>query len=151
MPRHATLLIPLFEAFSWFDEGLQALLREMGWTATTRPQTMILIVVGRGIERPAEIARALGVTRQSAGVTIAEMAAEGLIALEDDPSDKRAKIVRISAEGERRREDSRRAMAKLTAELERRIGKANVRKLSDALEPDWGAPVAAESVSFIDN
>jgi DNA-binding MarR family transcriptional regulator len=138
MPRHATLLIPLFEAFSWFDDGLQVLLRDAGWTAVTRPQTMILIVVGQGIDRPAEIARALGVTRQSAGVTIAEMVAEGLIALDQDPDDKRAKIVRISDKGERRREDSRRAMATLTEELERRIGKANVRKLTEALDPDWG-------------
>ncbi|HEX7849974.1 MAG TPA: MarR family transcriptional regulator [Sphingomonas sp.] len=143
MPRHATLLIPLFEAFSWFDDGLQVLLRDAGWTAVTRPQTMILIVVGQGIDRPAEIARALGVTRQSAGVTIAEMVAEGLIALDQDPDDKRAKIVRISDKGERRREDSRRAMATLTEELERRIGKANVRKLTEALDPDWGPPISS--------
>ena len=142
MPRHATLLIPLFEAFSWFDDGLQVLLREAGWSAVTRPQTMILIVIGQGVDRPAEIARALGVTRQSAGVTIAEMVAAGLIVLEDDARDKRAKVVRISELGERRREDSRRAMATLTDELERRIGKANVRKLSEALEPEWGAPIS---------
>ncbi len=140
MARHTTLLIPLFEAFSWFDEGLQGLLREMGWSAVTRPQTMILIVVGRGVERPADIARALGVTRQSAGVTIAEMAAEGLIVLENDPGDKRAKIVRISDKGERRRADSQAAMARLTSELERRIGKANVRKLEEALSSEWGLP-----------
>ena len=141
MTRHATLLIPLFEGFSWFDEGLQTLLREAGWTAVTRPQTMVLIAIGQGIERPVEIARTIGVTRQSVGVTIAEMAAEGLLELSEDPADRRAKCARLSEKGERRREDSRRAMAELTAELERRIGKANVRKLGEALQQDWGSPV----------
>ncbi|WP_164857179.1 MarR family winged helix-turn-helix transcriptional regulator [Sphingomonas crocodyli] len=142
MARHATLLIPLFEAFSWFDEGLQTLLREAGWTAVTRPQTMVLIAIGQGIERAVDIARAIGVTRQSVGVTIAEMAAEGLLEMVDDPNDRRAKRVHLSDKGERRREDSRRAMAELTAELERRIGKASVTKLGEALQKDWGPPVA---------
>lgn len=143
MPRHATLLIPLFEAFSWFDAGLQALLRDAGWTAVTRPQTMVLIAVGQGIRRPAEIARALSITRQSAGATIAEMVGEGLLELYPDPADARAKVARLSAAGEARRDDSRRAMQVLTEELERRIGAERVAMLWQALEIDWGAPVAA--------
>lgn len=142
MTKHATLLIPLFEAFSWFDAGLQVLLRDAGWTAVSRPQTMVLIAVGLGIERPADIARALGITRQSASATIAEMVEEGLLELEADPDDGRAKRVRVSAQGEQRTRDSRRAMAVLTEELTRRIGKANVRKLSEALTPAWGPAVA---------
>ena len=145
MSRHATLLIPLFEAFSWFDAGLQAKLREAGWAGVTRPQTMMLIVIGQGVARPAEIARALGITRQSVGATIAEMTAAGLVETHPDPNDRRAAIVRISPLGEERREASRRAMAELTAELARRIGADNVAKLQDALDPDWGrAPGAGD-------
>lgn len=143
MQRHATLLIPLFDAFSWFDSGLQALLREAGWTAVTRPQTMVLIAVGQGISRPAEIARALSITRQSAGSTIAEMVSEGLLQLDPDPGDARAKIARLSAAGEARRQDSRKAMRALTAELERRIGPDRVKMLEAALDRDWGPPVSS--------
>ncbi|PKB13421.1 DNA-binding MarR family transcriptional regulator [Novosphingobium kunmingense] len=140
-----TILIPLFWAFAWFDEGLQTLLREAGWDAVSRPQTMVLIAVGQGIARPAEIARTLAITRQSAGATIAEMVAAGLIELTTDPDDRRAKIVRISAEGERRRADSRAAMTRLVDELEQRIGKDSVAGLSAALRRDWGPPLTVRN------
>lgn len=140
-----SILIPLFWAFAWFDEGLQALLREAGWDAVSRPQTMVLIAVGQGIARPADIARTLSITRQSAGATIAEMADAGLIELDIDPEDRRAKIVRVSAEGERRRADSRAAMARLVAELEQRIGRDAVAGLTDALRRDWGSPLFSQN------
>lgn len=139
-----SILIPLFWAFAWFDEGLQALLREAGWDAVSRPQTMVLIAVGQGIARPADIARTLSITRQSAGATIAEMADAGLIELDTDPDDKRAKIVRVSAEGERRRADSRAAMTRLVTELEQRIGMDAVAGLTDALRRDWGLPLSSQ-------
>lgn len=139
-----SILIPLFWAFAWFDEGLQALLREAGWDAVSRPQTMVLIAVGQGVARPTDIARTLSITRQSAGATIAEMVDTGLMELDIDPEDRRAKIVRISAKGERRRADSRAAMTRLVAELERRIGRDAVAGLTDALRRDWGSPLCSQ-------
>lgn len=136
-----SLLIGLFDAFSWFDSGLQSQLVEAGWSEVTRPQTMMLIVIGQGVSRPADIARALNITRQSAGVTIAEMLAAGFLEREDDPTDRRAMIVRISELGEQRRRASQVAMRALTEELARRIGADRVAMLQTALEPDWGRPI----------
>ena len=135
------LFIPLFEAFAWFETGLQVYMREAGWPAVTRPQTMVLITITQGANRPAEIARRLSITRQSVGKTIAEMLELGLIELKEDPQDKRAKVVSISELGERRWRDSRDAVRAMTQELSRRIGSRNVANLIEAMAQNWGEPI----------
>lgn len=141
MVRAATLFIPLFEAFSWFDAGLQTLMTEAGWAEVSRSQTMAMILVRQGCNRPAAIARALGISRQSASTIIAEMIEAGIFAMEPDPGDKRAKIVTITPLGQKRANDARDAVFQLTAELERRIGRDNVANLWNALTANWGPPV----------
>lgn len=141
MTRNVTLFIPLFEAFAWFDTGLQTLMTEAGWPTVSRQQTMIMILIRQGCDRPAAIARALGITRQAASVTIGEMIEEGILSMESDPNDRRAKKVIVAPYGQNRHDDARDAVLILTEELSRRIGKANVRKLWDALTAHWGLPV----------
>lgn len=141
MARNVTLFIPLFEAFSWFDRGLQTLMAEAGWAEVSRSQTMSMILVRQGCNRPAAIARALGVSRQSASLTIAEMIESGIFAMEPDPNDRRAKIVTITTFGQKRANDARDAVLQLTGELERRIGKDNVANLWNALTANWGSAV----------
>lgn len=135
------LFIPLFEAFSWFETGLQAYMREAGWPEVTRPQTMVLITITRGARRPAEIARRLNITRQSVGKTIAEMLELGLVVLDEDPNDRRAKVVSISELGHQRHRDSRDAVRAMTEELSRRIGDQRVANLIDVMEQDWGEAI----------
>lgn len=135
------LLVPLMEAFDWFEVGLHAYLTQAGWPEVSRSQTIVLITVASGIDRPAEIARQLGITRQSVGETLAELSRLGLIELVADPNDRRAKVVRISDLGEKRRVDSRAAILAITQELERRIGKRRVAAISEAMAQDWGSPV----------
>lgn len=141
MARNVTLFIPLFEAFAWFDTGLQTLMTEAGWATVSRQQTMIMILVRQGCDRPAAIARALGITRQAASVIISDMLEEGILSMEADPNDRRAKKVVITEYGQTRHDDARDAVLIITEELSRRIGKANVRKLWDALTAHWGLPV----------
>lgn len=141
MARNITLLIPLFEAFSWFEAGLQALMDEAGWPAVSRQHVMVLILIRQGCDRPAAIARALGITRQSTSVIIADMVTGGLLTVEADPTDRRAKRAVVSPRGQKRADDARDAMLELTDELARRIGKPNIRKLWDALSAYWGPPV----------
>lgn len=141
MARNVTLFIPLFEAFSWFDGGLQTLMNEAGWAEVSRSQTMAMILVRQGCNRPAAIARALGISRQSASLTIAEMIESGIFAMEPDPNDGRAKIVTVTPLGQKRANDARDAVLLLTGELERRIGKDNVENLWNALTANWGPSV----------
>lgn len=147
MARTPNLFIPMFEAFGWFEVGLQAYMREAGWPTVTRPQVMVLIAIAQGARRNAEVARRLGITRQSVGQTIAEMVELGLVEMTPDPEDGRANILSISELGERRRKDSRDAISLIARELSRRIGAEHVQALDAALAADWGEPVVTFSAA----
>ena len=140
------LIVPLLQAFLWFDDGLQAHLQEKGWGHVTRPQSMVMINVVTGVCRPSDIARNLGISRQAIHSTINQMVEMGMFELTDDPLDGRSKIVSIAAKGQEMRADANAAVQMLTAELARRIGKANVANLAVALGADWGAPLLPAKV-----
>jgi DNA-binding MarR family transcriptional regulator len=139
------LIVPLLQAFFWFDDGLQAHLQAKGWGHVTRPQSMVMINVVTGICRPSDIARNLGISRQAIHSTIAQMVDMGMFELTDDPEDGRSKIVSIAPKGQAMRADANEAVQLLTAELGRRIGKAHIASLSAALGAEWGPPLMPKS------
>ena len=136
-----TLIVRIWQAFVWFDEGLQSYLKSVGWPDVTRPQSMVMTNVVVGVRRPSDIARNLGVSRQAIHVTIRQMIDLGLLELVDDPDDRRSKIVDIGATGAKMRENAQSAMRLLTAELRRRIGDEAVAQLQATLAMDWRAPM----------
>ncbi len=136
------LIVPLLEAFYWFDEGLQNYLRQQGWSEVTRPQSMIIVNVVMGVTKPSEIARRLGISRQAVHTTIEQMVAMDILTLEHDPTDRRAKVIGFSKRGRQRRQDAQTAMKYLTKELARRIGAQNIENLRIAFAENWGAPLA---------
>jgi DNA-binding MarR family transcriptional regulator len=140
------LIVPLLQSFFWFDDGLQAHLKVKGWGHVTRPQSMVMVNVVTGVCRPSDIARNLGISRQAVHSTIAQMVEMGMFALEDDPQDGRSKIVEITSKGMAMRADANEAVRLLTAELGRRIGKANIDNLAAALGADWGPPLMPRPV-----
>lgn len=138
------LIVPIWQAFVWIDEGLQNYLKSVGWPDVTRPQSMVMTNVVAGVRRPSDIARNLGVSRQAIHVTIRQMIDLGLLELVDDPDDGRSKLVDIGSTGAEMRENAQAAMRLLTAELRRRIGDKAVAQLQAALALDWGAPMTWE-------
>lgn len=141
------LIVPLLQAFFWFDDGLQAYLRSRGWDQVTRPQSMVMLNVVVGITRPSDIARNLGISRQAVHSTIAQMIEMGMLELKDDPEDGRSKVVAITAKGQAMRMDANAAVDALTAELGKRIGAGNIANLVKAFKADWGAPPQALDVA----
>jgi len=137
----AALLINLLKGFYWFDEGLQHRLRKEGWSAVTRPQSMVVANVVAGVQRPSDMARMLGVSRQAIHPIINQLIDEGILQMVDDPNDRRSKIVTMSPEGERRRHEARRAMMDLLDKLSKRIGRQKVKALHAAFADDWGSPL----------
>lgn len=137
--RH--ILVSLLEGFYWFDEGLQNYLRARGWPSVTRPQSMVMANVVDGVRRPSDIARRLGVSRQAIHATINQMIELGMVALVDDPSNGRVKVVALTPQGEAMRRDAQAAMVALTEELGRRVGASELLKAARLLNGDWGPPM----------
>jgi DNA-binding MarR family transcriptional regulator len=136
------LIVPLLQGFSWFDDGLQSYLQAKGWPHATRPQSMIMVHVVRGITRPSDIARNLGVSRQAVHTTINQMIELGLLELAPDEEDGRSKRVVITSTGQQMRAVAQEAMRVMSAALEERIGRKAVDALHDAFAADWGPPLS---------
>jgi DNA-binding MarR family transcriptional regulator len=135
------LLLGLLQAFYWCDESLQNYLRSRGWPEVTRPQSMVMAHLVLGVNRPSDIARNMGVSRQAIHATINQMVELGIVELADDPSNGRVKVVTPTNLGETMRADSQQAMVVQAEELAQRLGEADLRKLTEILSRAWGAPL----------
>ncbi len=138
MQAAESFIVPLLQAFVWFDDGLQSFLQARGWHEVTRPQSMIMANVVIGVHKPSDIARNLGISRQAVHTTINQMVEMGMLELRDDINDRRAKIVAISEMGREMGRDADVAMAAMSAELRKRVGSKNVDNLIKAFSADWG-------------
>jgi DNA-binding MarR family transcriptional regulator len=134
------LITPLLEGFEWFDNGLQSSLQAAGWAPVTRAESMVIMHVLTGKRRPAEIARALRLSRQAVHSTIAGLVDAGFFERADDPEDGRIKVVVLSDRGRAMFNDANMIVDGLVAALEARIGKRHVRALREAFEMEWGSP-----------
>ncbi len=137
--RH--VLLSLLRGFYWFDEGLQNYLQARGWPVVTRPQSMVMANLVLGVQRPSDIARNMGVSRQAIHATINQMVELGMVELIDDPKNGRVKLIAPTKMGETMRVDAQASMILMGEELGRRLGKANFLKAAHLLAEDWGPPM----------
>ncbi len=141
-----TNLAQLFmRAFYWADEGLQNLLSAKGWPSITRAQSLVFVNIGEGVTRPSEIATRIGVTRQAIHQTLNELIELGYLELEPDPTDKRAKVIRYTEKGGRLGLDALAALKVVEEELAKRIGKAAMDAMRQALVMPWGEAVGGKT------
>ncbi|WP_296595746.1 MarR family transcriptional regulator [Phenylobacterium sp.] len=141
--RH--VLLSLLRGFYWFDEGLQNYLQARGWPVVTRPQSMVMANLVLGVQRPSDIARNMGVSRQAIHATINQMVELGIVELVDDPKNGRVKLIAPTKMGETMRVDAQASMILMGEELGRRLGKPNFLKAAHLLAEDWGPPMTFEA------
>lgn len=134
------LMMNLLSAVYWFDEALQAALREAGIPNVTRAQSMLIANIAAGEQRATRIARNLGVTRQAISLMLSELEVRGIVEIIPDPDDRRARIVRFAAESNDTRRAAARALDYLELKLVERIGLPAYHGLRDAMRLDWGEP-----------
>ena len=66
------LMMNLLSALYWFDEALQAALKEAGIPNVSRAQSMLIANISAGEHRATRIARNLGVTRQAISLMLTQ-------------------------------------------------------------------------------
>ena len=142
--KRPALMSGLLRGFRWLDHALQENLAARGWAPLSGTESEIMFLVGAGIDRPSEIARQLGISRQAIHKATRTLIERKLVALEDDSSDGRGKVIVFSAEGAAERRDALEIVQQLERELEARIGKRLLEACASALRRDWGDPPILE-------
>lgn len=132
------LLNELVHAAYWLDDGLQAYMRKHSGMSLPRAQSMMMVYISDGVDRPADLAKRLRVSKQSVQQSLKELMAKNILALDSDPDNRRQKIIHFTERGRELRNVARRGISCLHATLAQRIGSRRMRALRDALEADWG-------------
>jgi len=137
------LMRGLLRAYYWMDESLQNGLQQAGYSPRTRTQTMILIHISNGVTRAAELARALGVSRQAIQQQINDLETDDLVTQIPDPTDKRANRIVFSEKGAALINQAMESLRGTEQTLAMRLGYESVSQLRRGLMADWG-PVIGE-------
>ena len=137
-PDHE-LLRDLVHAAYWLDDGLQAYMHQHAGMSLPRAQSMMMIYLTEGVDRPSDLARQLRVSKQAVQQGLKALIAKDVVTLEPDPRNGRQKLVRLTEHGRELRDIARRGLESLETELTQRVGAAQVDGLRTALQADWGA------------
>lgn len=92
----------------------------------------LLALIGPGPERPGHLARQLRLSPATVSELVDALVGEGLVRRHDDPDDRRAVDLELTAEGRRQRRQYERAVAALLAEVVGRLTAAQQRRLRAA-------------------
>ncbi len=128
-------------AFRWMDASFIELLGDRGWRQIPKSNSLVFPHLLDGGIRPAEIARRAGVSRQAIHQVLGDLRKKGLVEMRPDPTNRRAKLVFLTARGKRFDAAVGDAASRLEQALADRIGSGNVHSLREALEAEWGPPM----------
>ena len=132
-------------AFRWMDASFIELLADRGWRQIPKSNSLVFPHLLAGGIRPAEIARRAGVSRQAVHQVLGDLRKKGFVEMRPDPTNRRAKLVFLTARGKEFDEAVGDAASRLERALADRIGSGNVRSLRAALEAEWGPPMKRDT------
>ncbi|WP_093799262.1 MarR family winged helix-turn-helix transcriptional regulator [Streptomyces sp. Wb2n-11] len=130
----------LGDARRWFEDALLATLEEAGAVPVSPTQVRLFAVLDEQGTTVSELARRMGVTRQTAHQAVHGLVADGLLEQVPDPASARQRLIRRTPEGERAHHRAGVILGRLEEELAARIGREAVDALRAALEAPWGRP-----------
>ncbi|KOG41177.1 MarR family winged helix-turn-helix transcriptional regulator [Streptomyces decoyicus] len=137
-PRNLPQL--LGDARRWFEEGLLAALEAGGAARVSPAQAQLFAVLDDQGTTVSELARRMGVTRQTAHQAVHGLVTAGLLAQVPDPAATRRRLIRRTVEGERAHRQACHILERLEEQLAERIGRGQVDALRTVLETPWGRP-----------
>ncbi|WP_405783194.1 MarR family winged helix-turn-helix transcriptional regulator [Streptomyces sp. NBC_00859] len=141
-PADRTLPRLLGDARRWFDEALLAALRQAGASPVSPTHLGLFAVLDQDGTTVSELARRMGVTRQTAHQATHSLMELGLLEQVPDPASARRRLIRRTPLGERAHQQATLVLEQLEEALAERIGRQAVTALRAALEAPWGpAPV----------
>lgn len=143
-PTHNMPML-LADAKRWFDDALAASMRAAGEQPVTSAQGQIFARLDDGGTTVSEVARRLGVTRQTVHQAVHALLAMGLLEQVPDPSSARSRLVRMTAEGRRVHARAQATLTVVEGVLADRIGTDPAQALRHALLLPRGEPPLVEA------
>lgn len=117
-----TMMLDLMRSYDWFEEQLQSRLDALGWGRLGRSQSLVLANIANGETRASRMADNIGISRQALSQFLTELTEKKLVTVEEDPDDKRARIVRFSPEAEDILNDARIVLQNIENDMADAIG-----------------------------
>lgn len=124
----------MLDAHRALESEMQQALGDRGLGELRPSHASALLLVDRSGCRLSELARRSGVTRQAMMQMVDELADLGCLRRTPDPTDGRAKVVKLTAKGIRHRAEARRALAAVEGRYRRQLGDRRYDGLRAALE-----------------
>lgn len=119
----------MFVAHRAIEQRVLAALHAAGFDDTTVAQGRVFARVGEGGTRLTDLAEMAQVTKQTAGFLVDRLEAAGYVERVPDPSDARARLVRIAERGRRAQQCAARAEREVEAEWEAHLGVREMARL----------------------
>ncbi|HET6858809.1 MAG TPA: MarR family winged helix-turn-helix transcriptional regulator [Streptomyces sp.] len=135
----------LNDARRWFEQGLLTAMESAGAEPVSPTQVQLFAALDEEGTTGSDLARRMGVTRQTAHQAVHGLVATGLLEQVPDPASARQRLVRRTAKGKRAHRQAELILGRLEAQLAERIGQKSVSALRTALEAPWGRPPSPES------
>lgn len=129
----ASLGLLAFIAARGYEQRLYEELRRAGFTATVA-QFRLAARIDEGGSRLSDLAVAAQVTKQTAGFLVDQLERNGYVERHPDPSDARARLIRLAPRGLAAQGAARAAEQRLDAEWADHLGPDAVAALRSALE-----------------
>jgi DNA-binding MarR family transcriptional regulator len=121
----------LLDAAESLNRELLDELGARGWPRLTRHRSLVFRYLGAGIHRPAALAAALDITRQSMQQLLEGMEADDLFVRRPDPSDARAQQVSLTPRGQALVTEAGEILAMLERRLADEMGEQAVARLRE--------------------
>ncbi|NUO57445.1 MAG: winged helix-turn-helix transcriptional regulator [Hamadaea sp.] len=131
------LAVLLRDGFRWFTDRLNATAVEDGEPGISAAAAMVISYLHPEGSRPAEIARAMGVSRQHVHTVSRELTDAGILTTTPDPHSRRDRLLVPTPAGEQRRRRALAHLAGLEAELAQRLDPGEFDQLRELLTRLW--------------
>lgn len=119
----------LYIPYRWLENRVIDALATAGYDDITVAQMKIMQRIGPDGTRLTELAEQAQVTKQTAGFLVDQLEKAGWVERVPDPTDKRARLVRIAARGKQALPVASAAVSEVEAEWEAHLGKRDMTQL----------------------